>query len=229
MGLYSPATNSLNPPSKHPYSWTSRRIRARKLSAIDQGKEIRLVSTAASTQTAQSAPPARRWFHPRRRQLMRVFLSKALLMSVALTLFYFGFLAHYRLGLDLQNIRCLPWQVWVVDTADRHVTRGAYMEFRTDERVAAFFEPGSPFLKQAVGMPGDHVVVKEGVVLVNGNPLAELNLAQKTDRPLSSFDRDLIVPAHHYWMMGTHPYSYDSRYWGLVDQSQILGRGKPVW
>lgn len=29
--------------------------------------------------------------------------------------------------------------------------------------------------------------------------------------------------------MGTHPYSYDSRYWGTVSQSLIIGQGCPVW
>lgn len=165
----------------------------------------------------------------RRREPTRVFLSKALILVTVLATFYMAFLARYKLGIDLQDVRCLPWRVWFVDTADHQVTRGDYVEFRTDDRVAQFFTPGSRFLKEVVGVPGDHVMVKEGVVLVNGRPLAELNLAKKIGKPLSSFSRDFIVPKGRYWVMGTHPYSYDSRYWGTISQAQILGQGYPIW
>lgn len=158
-----------------------------------------------------------------------VYLSKALVLTVVLVGLYFVFLARFQLGFDLQSIRCLPFQVWITNTADHRVARGDYVEFRADERVSRFFQPGSRFLKEVIAEPGDHVVVKEGVVIVNARPLAELNLAQTIGKPPSAFDRDFIVPKGHYWVMGTHPYSYDSRYWGTVNQRQIIGQSYPVW
>ncbi|MCC4821021.1 S26 family signal peptidase [Vibrio lentus] len=34
-----------------------------------------------------------------------------------------------------------------------------------------------------------------------------------------------VVPQGHYFALGTLPTSFDSRYWGLVEHSQIIGVG----
>ena len=47
-------------------------------------------------------------------------------------------------------------------------------------------------------------------------------------RPLP-FKGDMVIPAGHYFVMGDHRNnSRDSRYFGLVERSQILGRAHRV-
>lgn len=165
----------------------------------------------------------------KRREPLPVFLVKGALLSIALVAFYVLALAHYRIGIDPQLITSLPYRLWLIDTADETFTRGDYVRFLTDDRHSRFFSPGTPLVKRIVAVPGDHVVVTDGVVIVNGRVRTELYLVPALGKPEGAFDRDLIVPERHYWLMGTNPYSYDSRYWGLVGQQQVVGQGYPIW
>ena len=83
--------------------------------------------------------------------------------------------------------------------------------------------PGHPdFVKRVIGMPGDRLEIRAGVVWINGKPLTEPYLA---DAPDSWENRGPIeVPPDSYFVMGDNRNnSYDSRYWGFVPRSAIVG------
>ena len=83
--------------------------------------------------------------------------------------------------------------------------------------------PGHPdFVKRIIGMPGDHLEIRSGAVWVNGKPLTEPYLP---DTPDTWENRAPIeVPANSYFVMGDNRNnSYDSRYWGFVPRSAIVG------
>ena len=81
------------------------------------------------------------------------------------------------------------------------------------------------FIKRVIGLPGDTVEVKRGVVFVNGkkldepylNPLPDPNGPMETSGPFH-------VPPHSYFVMGDNrDDSDDSRYWGFVPRANIIG------
>jgi len=109
------------------------------------------------------------------------------------------------------------------------------------------------YVKRVIGLPGERVRIVAQQVYVNGTRLAEPYVAHDPaardpfgdDFPPadSSFSRfglrpewaerimdsvqagDLVVPADHYFVMGDNrDRSWDSRYWGFVDRSAIMGR-----
>jgi len=155
------------------------------------------------------------------------FLLKALPVLVA-TLALGAYLGNrFHLGIDDQKELCLPgnhrW--YLIDRHDQNVWRGDLVAFSADSRMAPWFPPGRVIVKIATGMPGDRVQVNEQQTLVNVKPVSEgLALAGKLGKPASEFIHEATVPGSALWVTGTHPRSFDSRYWGFVYEQQIIGR-----
>ena len=156
-----------------------------------------------------------------------LFLLKALpVLAVVLGLgAYLG--NRFHLGIDDQKELCLlgnhRW--YLIDRHDQNVWRGDLVAFRADSRMAPWFPAGRIIVKLATGMPGDFVQVDGMHTLVNGKPVSEgLALTPTLGRQLSDFIREATVPASALWATGTHPRSFDSRYWGFVYDNQIIGR-----
>lgn len=100
------------------------------------------------------------------------------------------------------------------------VNRGDIIVF---ERPAGEADSGiTDLIKRVVGLPGDTVEGQNGQVLVNGQPLAEPYLDEgvvTTDFPPTE------VPEGHLFMMGDNRGdSRDSRFFGPIDESTIVGR-----
>jgi signal peptidase I len=71
-------------------------------------------------------------------------------------------------------------------------------------------------------VPGDHLTSKGNTIYVNGKPLKE---AWTHIEPLGPAIGSVTVHANHYFMMGdNHSDSCDSRSWGTVPRSDIIGK-----
>ena len=84
-------------------------------------------------------------------------------------------------------------------------------------------DPTKSYIKRVIGVPGDTVLLSDGVVFVNGKRLNESYVpAEYRDvdsRPLVRIGSD------EYFVMGDHRISSnDSRNWGLVPRSYIYGK-----
>lgn len=82
------------------------------------------------------------------------------------------------------------------------------------------------FIKRIIGLPGDLIRIDSTNVYVNGAKLAEPyvnpDTFTETTRP-TSIER--FLNQHEYWVMGDHRnHSSDSREWGPLPRSAILGR-----
>jgi signal peptidase I len=114
-------------------------------------------------------------------------------------------------------------------------------------------DPSKDFVKRLVGLPGDTVAMRHGVLLRNGRPQREryavhrpdgfdgmaaeflwqrAYLAPGVDAPRYRPSRDtwgpLVVPARHFFVLGDNrDNSLDSRYWGFVPDTLV--RGSPMF
>ena len=53
--------------------------------------------------------------------------------------------------------------------------------------------------------------------------------ADSLKRSLPQFQYSGIVPEKNFFMIGTNPRSYDSKYFGFVDAGKILHKALPLW
>lgn len=158
-----------------------------------------------------------------------LFKATAILSVVLLIGAYIG--NRFYIGIDSQEYGCLPFTMVIVDTHQRDIQRGQYFAY-----VAKGMQPavddGLIAFKQAVGVPGDQVTVGAEETTVNGVPQANglLRHAEKVEgKSVEDFIRTIRVGAEQLFAMGTEPPSFDSRYWGPVEQSQIIGRVYPIY
>lgn len=78
------------------------------------------------------------------------------------------------------------------------------------------------FVHRIVGLPGETIELRKGIVLVNGNELDqksfELVEASENRKPI-------LVPPDEYFVLGDNrPNSEDSRYIGTIKRSDIEGK-----
>ena len=63
----------------------------------------------------------------------------------------------------------------------------------------------------------------------DGSPLGQALTNDSQGRPLPRFTHNGPVPTGQLFLVGTHPRSYDSRYFGFVDAREILHQALPLW
>jgi signal peptidase I len=112
-------------------------------------------------------------------------------------------------------------------------------------------EPGLYVVKRVIGIPGDHIHLRDGVVYLNGQAQSEpyvihngsynpyrdnfpaipaseggtLSPEWQLTLPSHIQNGDLVVPEGSYFGMGDNrDVSYDSRYWGFIPHENIIGR-----
>jgi len=107
----------------------------------------------------------------------------------------------------------------------RDPKRGDVIVFKYPE------DPTRDFIKRVIGIGGDVVMEKDKNIYVNGRRLVE-PYVQHVDNEIKpgQFDRrdnfgPIVVPKGSVFVMGDNrDQSYDSRYWGFVNDLEIKGK-----
>lgn len=83
------------------------------------------------------------------------------------------------------------------------------------------------FIKRILGLPGDHIKVQGGKIILNGNELTEPYLNNVVTNP-GSFLREgqefTVEPGHYITIGDNRPASSDSREWGQITRGEIIGK-----
>lgn len=91
--------------------------------------------------------------------------------------------------------------------------------------IVVFFshdKENNDYVKRVVGVPNDHVVIKDNKVYVNDEQIDENYLAKGTS---TEGKIDLVVPKGQYFVLGDNrTISKDSRFIGTIEREDIKGR-----
>lgn len=132
---------------------------------------------------------------------------------------------------------------WIVQWAQPK--RGDIIVFRYPSNPDVFY------VKRAIGLPGDKISIREGVLFVNGesHPLIPGDGPKSTHLPDDNYRyyiednhwvryldpaasnfAEVTVPEGHVFGMGDNrDQSSDSRVWGFIPQENLVGRAWLVW
>ncbi len=106
--------------------------------------------------------------------------------------------------------------------------RGDIVVFRSPD------DPGRDFIKRLAAVGGDTVEIRDLRLWVNGRPLSDPPIFQQ----MAYYNRGsfgqpgqpIQVPPGHYFFLGDNSASSrDSRYWGFLPESKIIGRAFVIY
>jgi signal peptidase I len=81
------------------------------------------------------------------------------------------------------------------------------------------------YIKRVVGLPGDHLSIRDGHVYRNGMREKDSFTVPCNNASECTFPATIVVPRGDYYMMGDNrPDSLDSRFWGPVRKAWIIGK-----
>jgi conjugative transfer signal peptidase TraF len=114
---------------------------------------------------------------------------------------------------------------------DPYASESASRSYRTPSFACP--DGAVPLLKPIVARAGDLVIVSEEGISVNGVPLPRTRPLpfDVNGRPLKAWPRgDYVILTGTVWVASTYNAgSYDSRYMGPIEISQIRRRLRPLW
>lgn len=86
-------------------------------------------------------------------------------------------------------------------------------------------DPDVQYIKRVIGLPGDQVLVSDGRVFVNGNPISEpYVMAAPTYIGIWN------IPSGSYFVLGDNRnHSNDSHVWGMVPRENIVGKAEFIY
>jgi signal peptidase I len=155
---------------------------------------------------------------------------ETLVLTVVIFLVIQTFVAQpYKVQQSSMENTLLPDQYVLVDKLTPH-----WAPYRLGDIIV--FDPpsswsganGVPFIKRVIGLPGDHVQLKDGRVYVNGVALDEPYIftdnGSRTE-PSPGGPSQWVVPSGELFVMGDHrDASADSRTFGPIELSHVIGR-----
>jgi signal peptidase I len=193
----------------------------------------------------------------KRETTMEFIASMAIVLVVGLFIITFNLQAFEIPSSSMENTLLIGDHVFVnrAGFAPKASWTGPVFPYRQikDGDIVVFLSPAEPGLyvvKRVMGVPGDHIRLRNGVVYRNGQPLSERYVLKtgtydpyRDDFPsvppglgrgvtpewaltMESYvqNGELVVPPNNIFCMGDNrDVSYDSRYWGFVPRVNVIG------
>lgn len=203
----------------------------------------------AKAKNQNAIKPARKKETP-----MEALSSLAMLMATVLFIITFNIQAFEIPTSSMENtllvgdhvfvdrITTAPGTTWAWFEHSRPIQRGDIVVFYSVET------PGMHVVKRVIGIPGDRIHLRDGIVYRNGEAIKEprvihsigdyvpyrdnfpsVSASQAGDTVIPGWPilqgEDIVVPPGRYFVMGDNrDVSHDSRYFGTIPRENIIGR-----
>ncbi len=195
--------------------------------------------------SSRAVPEAASTRRKSKRSTRRLLIEYGLTAVVALVVAFFVqayVVKPYRVPTPSMATTIQPGDRVLIDRLlfdDREIERDDIVVFTGPAAVG-----NQVLLKRVIGLPGDVLEIKDGVLYVNGvaddaggvtngdgeTPTTDPAYGQLEEHPEWSLYEPYTVPADHYYLLGDNRSdSFDSRFWGPVPRASIIGRAFAVY
>ena len=125
---------------------------------------------------------------------------------------------------------------WYRVSPATHFDVGDYVVTRLPKYTAAlaaergYLPHSTPLLKQIAAVGGQRVCVRDAVVSIDGVSVTRTLTADGTGRPLYAWKQCRMLFDDELFLLNpAHLGSFDSRYFGPIPRSAIIGQVVPLW
>jgi len=144
--------------------------------------------------------------------------------------------ARTRIAYNPSDSVARGWYRITPDVVPDSLRVGSIVLARLPDSVAAFaaqrgYLPSDvPILKRIGAVAPQSVCVRAQVVRIDRDAVATTRLHDGAHRPLSAWAQCRPLAGGELFLLSnTNPVSFDSRYFGPIDSSAVLGVARPLW
>ena len=115
------------------------------------------------------------------------------------------------------------------------IEEGDYLLFRLPghehkKHIDRGLKENDVLIKQVACKPGELLQKSSGGTFIcSGRVIGEAMEKDSMGHALPEFQVSGLIPPGYYFMMGTNPRSYDSRYFGLIHVDDFISKALPLW
>ena len=106
--------------------------------------------------------------------------------------------------------------------------RGDIVVFNTPPAAATECGTGGVYVKRLIGLPGETWSERDGYVYIDGRRLDE-SYVEPNRRDRETHAPQKIAPDQYFFMGDNRQFSCDSRRWGTVERSELIGKVVAVY
>ncbi len=145
---------------------------------------------------------------------------KAKVVLALISIYSIMYLFGYKILIS--NTESLPYTLFL-QTPKKEFTAGIIVTFKYQFKNYFKYTQGDNFTKIIGCSQGQTILRIKNDFYCNGGMIGTALTKDGKGNFIESVDFNEIVPQGKYFMIGTNPKSYDSKYFGYVDEKDILG------
>lgn len=149
------------------------------------------------------------------------------LVVLAIAAGIFLFTRLYGVGFPISE--SVGDNVYLLDKRDTSYQKGELVAFEYQGKPFKDYKAGDKFLKFAGCVAGDTLTVRDRSYFCNGSLMGRAVALDSTGKPVKLFIYNGEIPAGKFFAIGSHPKSYDSRYWGFVNDKDVYATATEIF
>jgi len=191
-------------------------------------------------------PPTKEQHHPRKSHRIGELISTILIVLLAVSLPFifaaYAFQSYTVEGESMEptlhnNDRLIVWKVprtWARITGHQYVPKRGDIIILNEKGLSSYGDTSDSkqLVKRVIGLPGDHIVIKNDVITIYNDehpsgfePDKTLPYGQTTNIPPTTNDLDLTLSSTQLFVCGDNRVnSLDSRTFGPIETNQVVGK-----